>query len=292
MLVEHTHDLPEPVSPQRKAPTLPRPLSQSTLQQHQRYAAALVAQAALKSHPRLTLPAWNRRDLFWVIIGLIVSIPGMGGLVYLGGKWLYADQNNDNVEIAVYTTATTIAFLSTFIAMLFIVQWRGHTLRDVGFRWPSLPWFFGAIIVGIIGIPARLLVLLFVAVLFDIPLFEATEEESSGEIDALFWVAFVQLLAILVILAPLAEEMVFRGILYNAVRGRYGIVLGTLVSGAVFGLAHIDPLLVISNTVMGLALALCYEYSKSLWVTIIIHFVNNAIVAFFLLLAVLLAGAG
>jgi membrane protease YdiL (CAAX protease family) len=77
--------------------------------------------------------------------------------------------------------------------------------------------------------------------------------------------------------APVGEEVFFRGLLYNALKYRYGITAGMVVSGLAFALVHISPLSVVIIFPMGVLLAYVYERTQSLWVTILMHAINNGI---------------
>jgi len=85
-----------------------------------------------------------------------------------------------------------------------------------------------------------------------------------------------------VVLAPLAEELLFRGLLHRALRSRYALVPATAVSSIVFALVHVDvlvsqPLAIVGLVLVGVILALAYERSGSLVVPVIIHAVHNAV---------------
>lgn len=77
-----------------------------------------------------------------------------------------------------------------------------------------------------------------------------------------------------VIAAPIAEEILFRGVLYGALR-RHGVWVATVVSALLFALLHpvIDMPAVF---VLGVLMGLVYEVSGSLWVPMAMHAVNNA----------------
>jgi membrane protease YdiL (CAAX protease family) len=80
------------------------------------------------------------------------------------------------------------------------------------------------------------------------------------------------------LLAPVAEELFFRGFLYAALRQRLGIAAAVTISSLVFAVGHIDALgVVAASFVIGIALALVYEYTRSLWVAIAIHAFNNSL---------------
>lgn len=87
------------------------------------------------------------------------------------------------------------------------------------------------------------------------------------------------------VLAPLAEELFFRGVVYGALR-RHGVLLATLVSALLFGLAHGISVLLPATALIGVVNALLYERSKSIWPSVVAHAVNNAIL--FTLAAILL----
>src|SRR5262249_59118047 len=69
-----------------------------------------------------------------------------------------------------------------------------------------------------------------------------------------------------VIWAPLGEEVAFRGVLYPALRSRFGVAPATAVSAAVFALAHGYGVLGFVAVVWsGAPWAFAYERTGSLW---------------------------
>jgi membrane protease YdiL (CAAX protease family) len=94
----------------------------------------------------------------------------------------------------------------------------------------------------------------------------------------LSWTRFLVTLVGAGLLAPVAEELFFRGFFYTALRQRLGIAAAAAISSLVFAVGHIDALgVVAASFIMGVALALAYEYTRSLWVAIAIHAVNNSL---------------
>ena len=96
-----------------------------------------------------------------------------------------------------------------------------------------------------------------------------------------------------VIIAPVTEELVFRGLLYRRIRDRFGVAVGAICSAIPFGLIHYvggqpwrDVLtLQLTMVVTGIGLALIYERRKTLVADIAGH-------AAFNLLAVILIATG
>ncbi|MBR1770359.1 MAG: CPBP family intramembrane metalloprotease [Bacteroidales bacterium] len=72
------------------------------------------------------------------------------------------------------------------------------------------------------------------------------------------------------------EEWVFRGILQkNVIALCKNDYLGIVISAALFSLAHFDLSNFVSRFILGLLLGLLFYYSKSIWVNITVHFLNN-----------------
>jgi membrane protease YdiL (CAAX protease family) len=75
-------------------------------------------------------------------------------------------------------------------------------------------------------------------------------------------------------IAPIAEEVLFRGYLYTYCR-RWGILAALALSTAVFVALHLPSGLPVTQLVGGMVFALAYEYSGSLIAPILIHSLGN-----------------
>lgn len=80
-----------------------------------------------------------------------------------------------------------------------------------------------------------------------------------------------------VVMAPLFEEFIFRGVLLESTRAKYGVMAAWLVSSAIFGIIHMHPTVAVNAFAMGLVLGFIYLRTDSIWSTIILHAVNNGI---------------
>jgi membrane protease YdiL (CAAX protease family) len=78
--------------------------------------------------------------------------------------------------------------------------------------------------------------------------------------------------------APLAEEVLFRGILYPWLAGWLGVVAAMGLSSAAFGLVHLSWGIGVAavNGVIGLILVLMLQGSGSLWSAVLIHMLLNS----------------
>jgi membrane protease YdiL (CAAX protease family) len=98
-------------------------------------------------------------------------------------------------------------------------------------------------------------------------------------------IGFLLTLFVGAVIAPVAEEIFFRGFLYGGLRRRIGILGAMLVSSVFFTALHLSLELFVPIFVLGLFLAWLYEYTGSLYPGILLHASNNAIslILFFLL---------
>jgi membrane protease YdiL (CAAX protease family) len=81
----------------------------------------------------------------------------------------------------------------------------------------------------------------------------------------------------LVILAPIAEELFFRGVVFNALRREGGRRWAYLGSSALFAVIHLDLVVLVPLFLLGLALAWVYERTNNLLAPIAMHATVNAI---------------
>ncbi len=99
----------------------------------------------------------------------------------------------------------------------------------------------------------------------------------SGLGDAPAWEMAVIIFAV-VIVAPVVEEILFRGIFYTGLRGRLGVGWAVFLSAFVFGFLHFELLGFVPLMAIGAILAMLYESQGSLVAPIVAHAMNNGII--------------
>jgi membrane protease YdiL (CAAX protease family) len=77
------------------------------------------------------------------------------------------------------------------------------------------------------------------------------------------------------VLAPLSEEVLFRGFLYPALKRPLQPVLAAVVVAGIFAAIHLNLAALLPLFVLGLLLTLAYEWSGSLLVPVIVHSAFN-----------------
>ncbi len=87
------------------------------------------------------------------------------------------------------------------------------------------------------------------------------------------------MLAALVV-APIVEEILFRGLLQRWLVKKWGPWIGILVASAVFGLVHRIPQQMVAGFCMGAILGWTYWRTGSLLSAMLLHAINNALSVF------------
>ena len=96
-------------------------------------------------------------------------------------------------------------------------------------------------------------------------------------------IAFVVFL--IVIVAPVSEEVFFRGFMFAGLRRSMPLWIAAVISAVVWGSLHLtggNVGVAIQLAVFGVILAYLYERSGSLWAPIMAHGLNNAIAFLYL----------
>lgn len=83
------------------------------------------------------------------------------------------------------------------------------------------------------------------------------------------------LIAATVLLGPVAEEMIFRGMTYRRVKNYLGTGWAVGISSVLFGIYHGNTIQFLYAAVLGILLAVLYEYSQSLLVPVLAHMAAN-----------------
>ena len=87
----------------------------------------------------------------------------------------------------------------------------------------------------------------------------------------------VYLIALAVVIAPVAEEILFRGIAFPVLARHAGPAFALVASAAVFSALHMNLAAAAPLFVFGLVLGLAYLYTGSLTVSIALHSVFNSV---------------
>lgn len=157
-------------------------------------------------------------------------------------------------------------------------QQAGLNLKRLFGHAPHFPWGYGLLLITsmfIFSLSSSLL--LFYGISFFAPEFvEARLSESLLNVETSVPQLYRYLmLFVAIIFAPIAEEFIFRGVLLQRWAVRWNLPIGILLSSVLFGILHFNNPL--GLTMFGVIMALLYIRTRSLWVPILAHALNNIV---------------
>ena len=79
----------------------------------------------------------------------------------------------------------------------------------------------------------------------------------------------------IVIAAPILEELIFRGIILDGLLRKYSPIKSIIISSVLFGIMHLNPWQFVAAFIIGLFTGWIYYRTQKLTLTIWIHMVNN-----------------
>ena len=226
----------------------------------------------------------SRWSIIWIVIGIAVFVGLFGLATYL------FDGFGEFIDL----------FVSSFTMYGLMLMWILWLRRRNGL---SLNVLFGKfsrlktvrihylILMVIVGmgfsisctyLGIYLIMQLFGEISFIDALFDGGDlwPETFDSLQEYLHAIFVVLL--LVVVAPIFEEIVFRGIFMTRWVVKWGYKRGIILSSILFGVLHPG---IIGPSVMGVILCCLYNRTKSLWVSILFHVINNLIVVVLVLIA-------
>lgn len=133
--------------------------------------------------------------------------------------------------------------------------------------WKMIVIGFGVFSLG------NILVSILLYFLKDLPSITRTLEtlDEVSNFSSGFFLTFL----VIVILAPITEELIFRGILFEEINRLFDYKFAILSTALLFGIYHFNILQGVNTFVMALILAIVYYYRKNILDSILIHMVNN-----------------
>jgi membrane protease YdiL (CAAX protease family) len=218
---------------------------------------------------------WWRAD--WGLLEVFVAWLVIFGLYNVVGVILYVSTDN---PLFYNYLAYALLFCPLVAASVWLIPHRhGRGREELGIRWgdPGRTLAFGGL--GALTAMAMsygiffLIFLIFYLATGRSPVSAETErlQDLSGG-----YLAFIILNV--VVLAPIFEELFFRGLFYPALRRRMGPMPAIILNGAIFGILHLQPLFMLSLVLVGVVLAYLYEKTDSLFAPMMAHALYNLVV--------------
>ena len=217
-------------------------------------------------------PKWW--DLAVMLLLFALSQIVFGAFLQLVGVVAPTTSSIDSVDVETYMNEqnalgrySALVHLLSFLFSIGVL-WVYARLRGgkgvVKIRHKSSGFNPSIILVGVVWLMTSQLILE--------PLLELLPADDGHGIGRGVWAAFTAIVS-----APILEELLCRGVLFEVLNRRWNVKVSILVSALFFGLLHFSPANAIVAVVAGLIFGVLYVRTSSLYVTIIIHAVNNTL---------------
>lgn len=210
---------------------------------------------------------------FFVSYAAILLMGVQSGLTHAsGGIMPDAGALAEQIMDAVLSNTALLTLISNALTLLllvpvFLAQKKSYA-REISL-FPLAPgaiWPLAAGAMALAAVVALLLALLPISeALMDAYNEAAAGLDKPGLISALSTVIF----------APIAEEVIFRGLVYTRLRRAMPAALACVLSSLLFGVLHGQLLWIAYAFVMGVVLTIVFERTGTLWANIIVHITFN-----------------
>ena len=214
-------------------------------------------------------------------LDLVIYLIGGVGLYFLAGVALSLVFNEINLAVTVLSGVLNFVALGGATYFLGVrrgkISWEslGLTSRE---NWGRDAMIGSVLAVGLL-LPRSIAGLVGLGIEYLIT-GEASSLEMRTELFSVgfdTWYGALLMLIGIGILAPIAEELFFRGLLYDFFRRKTGVRYAVVISSVLFGLAHFDSLAVgLSAFVMGVVMAMTVEWTGSIRMSIYMHIATNS----------------
>lgn len=233
-----------------------------------------------KSAPSILIPSasppWTLQDLGWMLALISILFWSVVGLAIYGfgenGPWAGWAEGTQTGFLYLLQTIILLFPLYLFTRVKYKSQPQDFGLRKVPIRTLILRVFQGLLLYYI---AATLLAEFERSTQVEIP--GLGEQESHvplfGETMQGLWLGGM----LLAVLAPLVEELFFRGYVYQVFKKSVAVGWASVLSAGIFALFHFEFTVFVPLFLLGLILNWLFESTRSLWVPIAFHMVNNAL---------------
>ena len=188
--------------------------------------------------------------------------------------------DDDEPEVLVASSVANVLWNLVMVgSVVWFVRRGGGNARDLGLVRPVTEHPVVRTIVLAAGtfLAMYLIVILYGVVIdaFGFDFLEPDQQVADDFYDSDVALAFLGIA--IVLSAPFAEEIFFRGFLFGGTRPITGVLIAAVVTGFIFSLAHYNPGLVLPFTLIGALLAISYQRSGTLFVPIGAQFLFNLV---------------
>lgn len=231
--------------------------------------------------PPLVVP-WEPLDALEVVALLYFAMVTTG--VVAGTVLLRASGAPDWAKVLIVAAQyLLVTFGVLFVAWSRITAAGRRKLSILGMRFRKVGW---QVAQGVGGYAVLVVVLVLLTVLMPGSNVLKAWQQAGERVMSMAQTlpARVLLFVLICVLAPVLEEVIFRGFVYPGLRRRLAVTGAVVASALLFAMMHNNPAALLPIGLIGIVLAVLYERSRSLVPPIVCHALNNTLVFFLMLL--------
>jgi len=223
-----------------------------------------------------------------LILGAFITFSLVAAYLHIGlaqTQFVLLQPGNAHISLFANAFASIISFLIPSIAVAFFT--RGSVLKNMGFKSVAniklVNWVILLAIAGLLlsGAMATLTELIPIPASFKTWAMDLEETYKKAMLAMTKMNSVVDLVINLLAVAflpAIVEELYFRGALQTTIKSWTGnYVIAIVVTSIIFSAFHFSYFGFLSRMVLGVILGYIYEYTKTIWLPILLHFINNGI---------------
>lgn len=213
---------------------------------------------------------WGPKEAL-IGLGLAIVLAGVLGLAL--SPVSVAFDSDDPVSLGLGAGATLAFELGLLLIVYRMTIARGSGASQLGLT--GAGWKASASFFSLVACYASLYAYVGAIKALGVPGLEPAAQLPTALFDYPAVVAVVGVSVVLV--APITEELFFRGFFFRGLSNGFGVLPAALASGFIFSLAHLNPGAIIPFTLIGAIFAISYQRTGSLLTPIASHFAFNLI---------------
>lgn len=224
----------------------------------------------------MTAVSWKFVDLGKVLLlNVAFFLILIGGIEYFSLSVFLELTFPHSLSVLAFFLIQSVALLVPL--QILVIQKYQLSNSDLGFKKFSWGKTIASIILGYLSFLAVAYGLSILETVLEtrIPGFE--QQESALSMIGLDDYAIGVTILMVVIIAPLVEEIFFRGFVLRTLLTRYRPVVASLLSAAIFSASHLEFRSFTALFILGYIINQIYLKNRSVWPCVFFHMINNAI---------------
>ena len=175
------------------------------------------------------------------------------------------------------TLATFLCEIAILLPVILYLRSKGENIPErLGFHKIKISTVLLTVLLTLVSVPVSIFANAFSQLFVKNTVVQGTVELTGASV--------ILTLVATSVMAPLCEEIAFRGFLFDGLKGTFPVLKAAAVSAMLFGIMHLNFNQFCYAFVLGMIFALANHASGSTWTSVIMHFLFNFINVMIMLL--------